>query len=797
MDSNKLKSRNKIDLKNQLFFLISIPALLATLVMSAGALFLQKEDLHRQFIERGELLTRHFQASAKQHLDISDEESLRSFVHDIINQSGVRAVHVYHISQKQRLDSLSYSGPRMRPPASENRLAKVLGSTHRFQFEIPSPNTSTPVFTEIELDKQVLLLRNYESLYLMLILGVFTALMTFAFAHFASSRFAEPIRSISYAIARIREGHLSTRVSSRVLRGELNELIDGVNTMAASLQSAHEELQSSVDQATADLRSTLETIEIQNIELDFARKEAEQASRIKSQFLANISHEIRTPLNSIIGFANLLLRSSLDAKQKDQLETIVKSSENLLSIINDILDVSKIEAGKLHLEIETVNLRAIVEQVLEALAPLAKDKQLKTRVNIDNDVPETIYSDPLRIQQILTNLVNNAIKFSDEGSLLIRISMLASKSNDGLLKISVKDQGIGLSEKAKEKLFDAFHQSDSSNIRRFQGTGLGLTISRHLVELLGGEIGVDSTLGEGSTFWFTLPCTHSNYYLTLEKSEHLIEENKQSSDYQITPQVLKPRILAVDDNAANLKLICALLEDLDVDYDACETGREAIELNKQHEYDLIFMDIQMPDMDGIEATKKIRAYDKRFSRHRAIVALTAHALEEEKQSFLDFGFNHCLTKPVDMDLLMATIEHWTGYSPELAPLVKQVSDVQINDSLAIDINEGLRLAGNKADLADEMLEMLITGLADDLQDIEKLFAQKQMKNLLDKVHYVHGACRYCGVPRLRAATVAMENALKTGQEAQLQSLLEQMKIQADYLLVSYQEMDKPIHAKLG
>jgi two-component system sensor histidine kinase BarA len=206
------------------------------------------------------------------------------------------------------------------------------------------------------------------------------------------------------------------------------------------------------------------------------------------------------------------------------------------------------------------------------------------------------------------------------------------------------------------------------------------------------------------------------------------------------------------------------------------------------------MDIQMPDLDGVETTKQIRTFDKRFSRHRAIVALTAHALEEEKQSFLEKGFNHCLTKPIDFELLISTIEHWTGFHPDQKNKVVQ-GDIHINKNKVIDINEGLRLAGNKADLADEMLEMLVKSLPKDLEEAEKLFKEENNETLLEKVHYIHGACRYCGAPLLRKSTMELETLLKSGdlQQAELEQRFEKLKSDAEDLIEVYQKSDKPLH----
>jgi len=812
-----------LSLKHQLFLLILLPCLALALLLSSVAIYLHHQTLNKQFEQYGKLLTLNY-APRVQYILLNNtnednkqqiNQALQNLVNELLNEEGVRAlsISVYHGNDGV---NLIHAGPKMRPvddqQADNNGKFSHLFSKPSQHFSLLIKKNELKVLNafaskqqlpmddaiariDLELDKNLLQIDKYASTFLLITLLLTGILCIAYFAYLSATRINQPIQGIRFAIARIKEGRLSTRVKGPLIRGELHELIQGVNSMAESLQAAHEEMQHSIDQATEDLRSTLETIEIQNIELDLARKEAVEGSRIKSQFLANISHEIRTPLNSIIGFTNLLLKTNLNPEQQDQLQTIQKSSENLLAIINDILDFSKIEAGKLSLDIGVVNIPKVLEEVIEILSPLAKQKNLEQVLSIDPDVPRQILSDALRIKQVVTNLLNNAIKFSDSGRLQIRVSVESGRVKKGMLKISVSDQGIGLTEKAKKHLFEAFHQSDASNIRRFQGTGLGLTISRHLVEMLGGEIGVDSLLGQGSTFWFTLPADSftETYKVVSTKNSHPENMNHQQLHQNTSP----PKILAVDDNPANLKLICALLSDLGLDYEACSNGKTAIELAKRYHHDLTFMDIQMPDLDGVSCAREIRNFDKRFSKSRPIIALTAHAFDNEKEQLLKEGFNDCLTKPIILEQLVNIIEHWTGFYCAQNIKAENINEETASNNLQnINIEEGIRLAGSKADLADEMLAMLIEHLPKDKPVLLAAYSEDNREQLLEKVHYIHGATRYCGVPLLRQAASDLEGSLKKREE-NITSHFEYLITCIDALLAEYQFLNKPLHQKPG
>ena len=381
-------------------------------------------------------------------------------------------------------------------------------------------------------------------------------------------------------------------------------------------------------------------------ELELSLKRSIDAEKHKSVFLANMSHEIRTPLNAIIGFVDLLAHDETDKKKIDYLNTVQSSGKLLLNLINDILDFSKIENNKLDINKEVFLISDIFDLATSAYEPMVKKKHIKFEKILYGDVPEYFCSDFLRIKQIITNLLGNAIKFTPEdGRVIFEISLSEDKKS---VEFSVDDSGIGIAPENHKKVFELFSQAEETTTKKFGGTGLGLSISAKLVELLNGQIGLESALGEGSRFYFTLPIVDLDEKQVIYHKKHITVDKEVHFDHHL---------LLVEDNKANQKFMGIILETLGFTYDIASDGFEAVEKFTNNIYEAILMDENMPNISGIEATKKILEYEKDNNlSHVPIVALTANALKGDREKFIEAGMDEYLTKPLDKNTLVSVLE---------------------------------------------------------------------------------------------------------------------------------------------
>jgi signal transduction histidine kinase/ActR/RegA family two-component response regulator len=421
---------------------------------------------------------------------------------------------------------------------------------------------------------------------------------------------------------------------------EIGALVHNFNDMIAQMQDHESRLLGHGEELEREVAA-------RTSELAGAKQRAEVANRAKSEFLANMSHEIRTPMNGVIGMTALVLQTNVTPEQRGYLEIVESSADSLLVIINDILDFSKMEAGKLSLDPIEFDLAASIDDIMRLLASRAEQKKIGLSHTVALDVPARLIGDPGRWRQIVVNLVGNAIKFTERGEVVVRVELGAPDSNGDTLHVSVADTGIGIAAESQAAIFDSFAQADASTTRKFGGTGLGLSIASQLTRLMGGRIWVESRPGIGSTFHVTIP-----FQLAPVDVLPVLQ----------VPALAQPegfrhlRVLLAEDNAVNALLASVLLRKVGHHVTHVVTGRKALDALALNEFDLILMDVQMPDMDGLEATAEIRRSEAGTRRHIPIVAFTAHAMAEDRKRFLDAGADGYLTKPFSPEQLHAVIE---------------------------------------------------------------------------------------------------------------------------------------------
>lgn len=879
----------KYSLRARMMILILAPTLLIGLLLSTFFVVHRYNELQEQLVDAGASIIEPLAVASEYGMTFRSRESVRQLVSLLHRRHSdiVRAITVFDAQNNLFVTSNYHHNytqlqlPKGVPVPTDMMLTRrgdslILRTPILSESQFPDEGTSEEAhpdsnlgYVAIELDLQSVRLQQYKEVFVSTLLLLLCMCIAILFAYRLMRDVTGPIRNMVNTVDRIRRGQLDSRVEGFML-GELQMLKNGINSMAMSLTAYHEEMQQNIDQATSDLRETLEQMEIQNVELDLAKKRAQEAARIKSEFLANMSHELRTPLNGVIGFTRQTLKTDLSATQTDYLQTIERSANNLLTIINDVLDFSKLEAGKLILEHIPFSLRETLDEVLVLLAPSAHDKGLELTLDVQNDVPEQVIGDSLRLQQVITNLLGNAVKFTETGNIDIRVELRNQLERQVELEVQIHDTGIGISERQQSQLFQAFRQADASISRRHGGTGLGLVITQKLVKEMGGDINFHSQLNRGSTFWFhitldlnegmlslppSLPdlrgktlayieanptaaqatlnmlsvthlvVTHSptlgqlpkNHYDFLlagvpipyrdangQHRDKLLESLKLAdrvilavpSQSQIDAEKMKklgaigcltkpissnrlypllrleaplrqnaPKVhtrlpltvMAVDDNPANLKLIGALLAEQVEKTLLCESGEEAIVLARDNVLDMILMDIQMPNIDGIRASELIRQMPHHNST--PIVAVTAHAVSGEREHLLQAGMDDYLAKPIDEAMLTRVLSRY--HTVELEPEAAQPRS-PAEPPLSLDWPLALRQAANKEDLARDLLQMLIEFLPQVSDRVKAVLEGEEDDTILDLIHKLHGSCSYSGVPRLKQLCFYLEQQLRQG-----------------------------------
>lgn len=914
-------NNKRSSIKSDVWRLIFIPSISIIILIAVSLTYLCISQINKFIDLRGSVLAQKTAHLLHKPMLENNRELVQYILDASLEEPYIRAVHAYYAD----IDQSFHSGPQfmqtddLGEPNMQQPLERHTERTLRFSHPLVNLDNKNPIgWVELELMAAPYAVVRYEAIVLTIALTLLCLIIGAYFAISLYYRITDPLDHIKNIVHALARGRLNERVEQQN-SSEFLGLAESINTMADYMEAAQADMQSHIDHAIEDLRETLETIEIQNVELDLARKEALEASRIKSEFLANTSHEIRTPLNGILGFINLALKTELNEQQREYMETIRDSAQNLLTVINGILDFSKIESGKLTLDYAPLPIRQCVDEVLHIFAPDAHEKNVELINYVEAEIPKNLLGDALRFKQVLSNLISNAIKYSNSGNILVDVSILQHQETQITLKVCVSDEGIGLTREEQEELFSPFNQADSSNTREHEGTGLGLAICKGLVERMHGEIGVVSAPDQGSTFWFTarlgidkrqppvsqlvnlsdyrillcgenpaslrqidnllhewnsntqsIPAIHDCFPILrnarnsnnsfdllildiapserkippvllnnlaeqlnvefnctliacctpahqrlfrahLDKSQilfinkpiaydsllqvlgrqldlHIKDMREQDEEEALRPSV---SVLLVDDNLANLQLASELLRGLNTQVVQANNGKQAIDACAENEFDVIFMDIQMPGMDGLETTRHIRALEQ-GKRRTPIIALTAHTITEQKSELLIAGMDDCISKPVNEAQLAHIINRWASLSgkkevviqieakPQNHPVREPLPTQDLTGS--VDINLCLKLANNKPALARDMLNMLLNGLATEKQQINNALANNDFEELGELIHRLYGSSCYCGVPRLKHISGLLDKLFQSKQYEQARDAIPALNHALDDLI---------------
>ncbi|WP_460856116.1 response regulator [Rheinheimera gaetbuli] len=864
----------KINLRSLLLLCSLLPALLLSVFCAGYFSYVRYQELAFSFTGKAQQIGQTLALSSNTLLGQGSKDNITALLMQSHQQNSPYISNISLISAAKPListNALQFNSQQLLPqdvtlPAT----GKMLQQQNLLLLYIPlQPDSEYYLLLQLSLSE--LKLQQHRAILYGLLLPLAALFLVCLPAFWLLRRLTKPLGNIRQQVSQLAEGKVpGDAIVSAVT--ELTSLQQTLQQLGHSLHEQQQETQQQFEQVTSDLQLSMEQLEVQNIQLDFARRKALEENRQKSEFLAKMSHELRTPLNGVIGFTRQLLKTRLSAAQQDYLTTIQKSANSLLHLVNDVLDFSKLEEGRLSINPEPFSLRDLLHDATELLAANAFDKHLELVLLVEPSCPDDLVADPARFTQILMNIAGNAIKFTEHGSIVIRVSATLLNEDQLILHCSVQDTGCGISEQQQSLLFQGF--SPSTERSHQTGSGLGLMISQRLVKAMSGNIGFDSRETEGSTFWFTIKCLRhqlsvadglptdlleNKQILYFEPQQHsreatlsllhswgvqvtacatkgqlqqalakqqrydigligrtiainqvnqvisLIEQINAVCDHNcVLVNTLSPhlretllnsgadavlskpphirklaatlsapyqqqqqaqllpvsstrsnlKVLTVDDNEANLKLINTLLAEHVLQIDSARDGAVAWHKATQHAYDIIFMDINMPVMDGITACQRIR--QSSLNEHTPIIAVTAQATDGERARLLTLGFNEFLSKPLDETMLYCSLQ-------EYCPAIRMAATTEWPVSKLVNWEQAQERASGKTALVKDMLQMLLDSIAPTCQSLQQALQDENAQQVLQLVHKLHGACCYTGVPRLKSLAELLETQLKQGK----------------------------------
>lgn len=899
---------SRLGIKYQILLITFIPAILIDVFFTYFHINTTISQAEEILQDRGLIISKQIAGASEYNLYSGNDGQIQYLLDQTVDTNEIVLAAVYNAEGELIVQSASidYESSQLsnyyqfhQPIKSESIIVSDVFSPDQND----SSQNQTIGWINLYISRQKLEETKVEVLRNSVIVFIFILVMTLIITIIISRGITNPIFKLIEHLRRVETSHLGELIDP-LESNEIGSVQRGFNRMTLSLQTNRKHLNERIQQATQQLSEAITDLETRNRELGFARDEAQDANRIKSEFLANMSHEIRTPINGIKGFINLMGQSGLSSRQKRYADIIMKSANDLTEIINEILDFSKLESGKLQIVEENFNLYELIEQTRDILFINVINKNIDLILIIYSDTPRYVCGDKLRLKQILLNLIGNAIKFTDHGQVVVRVSLELELNNEIEILIQVEDTGIGISSHDQEELFTAFSQVETAANRRYTGTGLGLVISKNLVNLMGGEINLQSAAGQGSTFSMRLPFTipieshglepiqsiqstalifasrqaclqeikslydragldteavliepnqasekiretiiynlksidiivfdlrhmtqklddiidetirsgvriivmhydsslvselvnesyefvsniTTSVYLRKLFTRDLIKANTQQPLLTTTvqPSSVK-KILIVDDNQINLKLAAEFINLWGHQPIMALHAQAAMAYYKQQSFNLVILDIQMPDIDGTELLKMMR--EAKPEENVTFVALTANVLPQESARLLKLGFDYYLSKPIDEDKFRAILDGDDLVDP---PPLDEKSTVIEGSPKTIDLEKSLVLSANNESILLQMFKILLREIPTHQSQLASALEDLDRKRISSIIHKIHGITCYASLPNLRQLVLSIQQFMTDKPEQSIEDMveeiiseLENVKIETESLL---------------
>ncbi len=881
----------RLGIKYQILLITLIPVFLIDLFFTYTHIDNSIEQANELLQSKGQIIARQIAGASEFNLFTGNDSQIQYLLDQSVGSNNIVQAAVFDRQGKLIAESTAYNFDQSISTNyfyyRQSILSESIEHSDVFAPDFADTRqTSTLGWVHLYLSRQQLEQTTRKVISDSIIFFVSILIMAIGLTVVISRRITQPIFGLMEHLKNVETGQLGKTIEP-IEENEIGSVQKGFNRMTQSLLTNRRHLNQRIQQATQQLNEAITDLESKNRELGFARDEAQNANRSKSEFLANMSHEIRTPINGIKGFISLLSQSELDHSQQRYVDILLKSTADLTNIVNEILDFSKMESGKLHIVDEEFDLYEVIEQTRDILFINVLTKSIDLNLIIYSDTPRWLIGDKLRLKQILLNLIGNAIKFTDQGRVVIKVSIENQHQDDVDIEIVVEDTGIGISEEDQQNLFQAFSQVESSDSRRFAGTGLGLVISKNLATLMGGDITMHSASGQGSRFVLNLPfrisqkdspppqtefsplkalifaaentclmetrtlfdragistecslvendsgvdpvveCIQRNLayidllvfdlrhlgidldrvldaklsksvrivlmdydrviesvpkldgveFVSIINTSQSIADQINSKPAQAALQVsseqvetsVSKQVLLVDDNQVNLKLASELIRLWGHEVTEAEHGSMALEIYQKQSFDLIILDIQMPDIDGASLLQMMREHNP--EDQTPVVALTANVLNDEADRLLELGFDYFLGKPIDEDKFRSLLD---GNPQRRGTTARQPEEAESSVDCSVDYARSLSLSADNESLLRQIFEIIQRDIPLQQQQLDNALQHQDQDRLAAIAHKLHGVTCYASLPRLRRKVLGFQQRLAHDSNTPLQDSVEDL-----------------------